>query len=216
MITDGLKSIMIPNYNQDSLGVIHQINHKPFVYSNEYIQHYQVMRELTDQMAHLRLGYILGVLNYAPASILDVGFGNGAFLSAAMKICSDVSGYDVMENPCLPDGCTRATDLFDRSYDLITFFDSLEHCEDLSFVQDLDCNYIAISVPWCHYVNDGWFQTWKHRKPDEHLHHFNDQSLINFMKENGFQYIAHSNIEDAIRKPVDDLPNILTAIFEKI
>jgi hypothetical protein len=41
--------------------------------------------------------------------------------------------------------------------------------EDIEFVKDLKCHYVCISLPWCHYFSDEWFETWKHRKPNEHL-----------------------------------------------
>jgi len=208
---------MIDNYEIDQFGVIHQINSTPFNYDSKYVNHYHKgnMLRLSEQMAYLRLGYILGNLKISPEKMLDVGIGNGSFCEAAMRICANVYGYDVFDNPFLPRECEKANSLTDQYYDIITFFDSLEHCENLDFIKDLDCRYVVISVPWCHNLNDQWFESWKHRKPNEHLHHFNDVSLRSFMNENGFQYMAHSNIEDAIRKPVDELPNILTAIFEK-
>ena len=93
---------------------------------------------------------------------------------------------------------------------------SLEHFEDISFVKDLPCSYVCISLPWCHYFSDEWFENWKHRRPDEHLWHFNRNSLNEFMQECGFESIATSNIEDIIRKNNEQYSNILTGIFEKI
>ena len=68
--------------------------------------------------------------------------------------------------------------MFNQFYDIITFYDSLEHFEEIEFVKKLKCNYICISVPNCHYKNDEWFRNWKHRKPNEHLWHFNSKSHI--------------------------------------
>jgi hypothetical protein len=73
-----------------------------------------------------------------------------------------------------------------------------------------------VSLPWYHNISDEWFSTWKHRKPDEHLHHFDLSSLTNFMRSQGFRLVGHSNVEDTIRKSVSTLPNILTAVFEQI
>ena len=56
---------------------------------------------------------------------------------------------------------------------------------------------------------------WKHRKPNEHLFHFDENSLKNFMNSCGYKLIEISNIEDEVRTRYDkDLPNILTGIFK--
>ena len=79
---------------------------------------------------------------------------------------------------------------FENFYDIITFFDSLEHFEDIEFVKDLKCSAICISVPYCYYKDDAWFEEWKHRRPNEHLWHFDKNSLENFMRRMGFVLIS--------------------------
>jgi hypothetical protein len=207
---------MLPNYKIDHLGVVHQIERKPFDYATDYLDsRYHQYGALNQHMSYLRTGCISGAIGSFD-SILDVGFGNGAFLSVAKDMCKVAGGYDVFDNPCLPSECERVYDITEKHWDVISFFDSLEHCESLDFVQDLKCNFVVISVPWCHYPEDAaWFEQWKHRRPDEHLHHFDDVSLVNFMSAQGYTVKYVSCIEDLIRKPTTDLPNILTAIFEK-
>ena len=74
-----------------------------------------------------------------------------------------------------------------------------------------------ISVPNCHYTNDGWFENWKHRRPDEHLWHFNKKSLDKFMERMGYVMISSTNLEDTIRKNNDqEEKNILTCVFKKL
>jgi Glycosyltransferase family 17/Methyltransferase domain len=206
----------VKNYNRDQYGVIHQIESDPFTYDPLYIDKgYGSFKQKVDEMAYLRLGYILGNIHQPINSILDVGYGTGDFLKTCSNIIPNCYGNDLF-NDLIPAGCTFINDITTQHYDVITFFDSLEHHPSLDFVKDLKCNYVAISLPWCHYHSDEWFINWKHLKPDEHLHHFNDVSLNNFMSANGFELIAYSNVEDTIRKPVDSYPNILTAVFKKI
>jgi hypothetical protein len=206
---------MLTNYEIDQYGVVHQLTCTEFQYTDQYVANYQQYEMATKNMAYLRAGVISGTAG-SFNSVLDVGFGNGAFLSVAKDMCQSAGGYDVFDNPCLPSGCLRVDNVTDQYWDVITFFDSLEHCPDVSFVRELKCKYVVISVPWCHYPEDDeWFTAWKHRKPDEHLHHFNDLSLVNFMSAQGYTVKYTSCIEDLIRKPTTDLPNILTAIFEK-
>jgi len=164
----------------------------------------------------LRLGYIIGSIGYIPNSILDVGYGNGAFLSSCSAIIKHLYGNDI-NGYKLPYYCNFVENIMNDHYDVITFFDSLEHFEDISFVKDLKCNYVIISVPNCHYFNDEWFKEWKHRKPNEHLYYFNTESLVNFFDECGFECVNTSNVEDVIRKNDNETySNILTATFKKI
>ena len=206
------------NYVIDELGIIHQVDKKPFVYDEQYVNGYNKFKSLTDQMGHLRLGFLTAGIGHKPSSVIDFGYGNGAFLEAAkdygiQSYGSDLSGYDI------PKGCTFIPlgDIDKNEYEVFCFFDSLEHTDDMSFIKNLKTKYIFISVPWCHYkdLGEDWFMNWKHRKPNEHLHHFDKQSLENFFNANGYDLMSYSNIEDCIRKPVDDNPNILSAIFKK-
>ena len=57
---------------------------------------------------------------------------------------------------------------------------------------------------------------WKHRRPDEHLWHFNEKSIEKFFNEMGYDMLYHSNVEDIIRISNDEHQNILTCIFKKI
>ena len=95
---------MLTNYNQDQFGVIHQIDKQPLVYSNSYVDSvYQTdnMKILTRQMAYLRLGFITGVVSKPTnqLSLLDIGFGNGAFLDVAKTAFKTVAGNDIFDNP---------------------------------------------------------------------------------------------------------------------
>lgn len=56
----------------------------------------------------------------------------------------------------------------------------------------------------------------KDRRENEHLHHFDGVALINFILANGFEYMSLTNVEDVIRKSVDNNKNILTGIFRKV
>ena len=97
------------------------------------------------------------------------------------------------------------------------FYKDLIFFDNIYDIKLLSTNYIFISVPWCHYLSDKWFENWYHRRENEHLYHFNDTSIKNFFKECGYECIYQSSFEDTIRKntSVGDLPNILSCIFKK-
>jgi hypothetical protein len=213
------------NYSIDGCGVIHQIRIEPFKYNREYVSktYDEAYKSSVESISHLRLGYLLAAMGRKPISVLDFGYGNGAFLRACTRFKiktygTDVSGYDV------PEGCkfVEFENIFDKEFDVVCFFDSLEHVEDMDFIQKLKTNYVIISVPACHYRSLGetagekWFNNWKHRKPNEHLHHFDVISIIEFFKKHGYEIVVSGNPEDVVRTPVDDMENILTCVFKKI
>lgn len=206
---------MIEGYEILQNGVIHQLNPNIRQYDSNYInQSYNQYGEFSRNLSWLRLGCLLGCINYIPKSIMDVGYGNGDFLNSAktlIPLCygNEINGYDI------PKGCTKIENLLEVNVDVITFFDSLEHFNDITFINQLSCKYIMISVPNCEYKSDDWFTHWKHRRPNEHLWHFNLESLSNFMFKNDFNLIHGSYIEDSIRRDLNNTHNILTTIFKK-
>jgi len=208
---------MLKNYEILPNGVIKQkeiVNIKK-EYDVKYVsERYNTYGEKGLQMSYLRLGYILGSIKNEISSILDVGYGNGDFLKVCSEKIKNRFGNDISNYP-LPDGCQFVEDVLENEYDLICFFDSLEHFENIDFVSELKTRYVCISLPWCHNKSDEWFQNWKHRREDEHLWHFNESSLVNFMTEMGYEKISISNVEDVIRKSSNEDENILTGIFKK-
>lgn len=206
---------MLEGYSKTPEGVVYQVDPKPIDYNLEYIEYYEQLDRAYGEMSYLRLGNLIGSIGKIPHSVLDVGYGDGSFLRACKKIVPECYGYDISTYP-VPEGCVEVDGLTTRHYDAITFFDSLEHFRDISFVKELNCNYVCVSVPFCHYKSDEWFENWKHRKPDEHLWHFNKESLTSFMSIMGFKLMTSSNIEDTIRKNKPSEENILTCIFEKV
>jgi hypothetical protein len=204
------------NYQKDDNGVIRQIICKPITYDQKYVDtRYNSYGELTNYMSYLRLGFVIGSIGKVPNSILDVGYGNGSFLKTCSEIIPNCFGYDV-SGVNLPSKIKTVNTIFDGHYDVISFFDSLEHFDDIYFLDKLQCDYICISVPWCHNFNDEWFENWKHRRPDEHLWHFDEKSLRRFVESQNYEYVNHTNIEDSIRKTEYSYPNILTSIFKKV
>jgi hypothetical protein len=207
---------MLDNYKKLENGVIKQIKkHSLINYNYDYVNNsYNTYGESGLRMAHLRVGYLIGSLGFAPNSVLDIGYGNGDFLKICSSIIKNCYGHDISGYP-LPDHVTFVENPYENEYDIVTFFDVLEHFDDIYDIKNLKTNYILISLPYCHYYSDEWFEAWKHRRPNEHLWHFDKNSLISFMNEIGYNCINICNIEDTIRKDKLNSPNILTGIFKK-
>jgi hypothetical protein len=208
---------MLKNYELLNNGVIKQIK-KIFEvnYNIEYIENsYNQYGELGMRMGHLRLGYLIGCIGFIPNSILDIGYGNGDFLRVCTNLIDDCYGNDISGYK-VPENVTFISDPYENKYDVVSLFDVIEHFDNIYDLKNLKTDYLYVSTPNCHYESDEWFEKWKHRRPDEHLWHFNRESLINFMLEIGYQCLTTSNIEDTIRKSNDNFGNILTGIFKKI
>jgi len=113
-------------------------------------------------------------------TVLDFGPGCGFFKAFAPPGIL-VDTYDIMPVP--QTGITR------NQYDLITFWDVLEHIPNLGDMKSIFdmTNFIAITVPikppkipWNKY---------KHFKPGEHIHHFQKEDLVALMENAGFKLI---------------------------
>jgi SAM-dependent methyltransferase len=218
---------MLQNYRKLHTGAIKQIVVEPFKYDIDYVKKtyddsYGIQ---CDMMSYLRYAYIVGATSGKPSSILDVGYGNGSFLKICQNAGVETFGTDISHYP-LPYGkLLDFKECQEKFFDVITFFDSLEHFDDISFLKNLKCNYVCISLPNCSYNAiqqvdgeehaDIYFQNWKHRKPNEHIWHYDIKALDKTMEGFGFSLINFEYIEDAIRKSSSPFPNILTAIFQK-
>lgn len=167
-----------------------------------------------DVMSELRYGLIekhIGEIE----SICDFGYGNGSFMKYCKSKNKSVYGYDVSDYP-VPEGTLKIADIDDVKVDVMTFFDSLEHLnvENLKpFLQSKPTKYFIISVPWYHEAcGEEWFMNWKHRRENEHFHHFDSSGLITMLTDIGCKILHVGNDEDKIRTPFSVLPNILTVV----
>jgi len=218
---------MLDNYEFTERGAIKQSTYQPYQYNADYLSTiYPGGAHKFRYTNFLRLGYVIGSYGSIPDSILEVGYGKGYFLEAAAEIIPDVFGYDINNSP-LPEKAQRAVIMDGKHFDVICFWDALEHFDNLDFLSDLDCNMVVVSLPWCHYdwleamdgeqKADDWFTTWKHRKPDEHLYHFSANALVETLENYGYELVGlPTNIEDATRKGDGVFENILTAAFRKL
>jgi hypothetical protein len=207
---------MIENYKLTQDGVIEQIIKEEFIYDKSYGDRYGMFNQ-TRNIENLRLGYIIGSLGKVPNSLMDVGYGNGYFLDSCKNLIKNLYGNDIEPAYPLNEGIEFVPNILEKEVEVITFFDCLEHFHDIEFVKNLKCKYIVISLPWCHNgLDDEWFTNWKHRKPNEHIFHFDEKSLETFMKRQGYTMLNYCNLEDNIRVDKNLTPNILTAIFKKI
>jgi len=134
-----------------------------------------------------------------PKIVLDYGSGPGWFRAFAPERI-EVDTFD-------PSGWPQ-TGIRHKTYDLITFWDVLEHIPDLSVIKPFlfASRFLATSLPILPKGKD--FKTWKHNKPGEHINVFTKNSLKHFLEKHNFQLIKDGDPESCIRE------DIYTALFE--
>ena len=205
-------------YTVDANGTVHQNTwfNAPVVYDVNYVrQRYDTYGDKNEKMSQIRFNNIVKNIGRVPYTILDVGYGNGSFLKHCKQYCvaygNDISGYPI------PEGCTFEANIFEKEWDVVCMFDVIEHMEDPFIIKNLKTTYLTITIPLCHYnkFGENWFMNWKHRRPDEHLWHYDESSLVKFAQTCGYNLVNLSHVEDEIRKPEFTLPNTLTGIFKK-
>ncbi len=214
---------MLDNYAIDALGVIHQLRSTPITYDRQYISYYEAKSDRTIKLGYQRLGWVLGLTGALPGSALEIGYGTGTFIEAArIAGVARCAGFDIARFP-LPEGVefVEWDQALAQSWDLVAMFDVLEHIPDLGFLDRLKARHVAVAVPYCRWrelgaAGDDWFAGWRMRLPDEHLHHFDPDSLTALFARHRFRRVALNTFEDGLRlRPGETGPNIISAFFER-
>ena len=206
-------------YIQRSDFVVKQLNPVPIKYDSNYIETYDTKEYKQNSLIlnNIRLATIIQAIGKKPSRLLDFGYGNGDFLKVASKHVNECHGYDITFVP-IP-YATKVESPIDCAYDVVCFFDSLEHVNDIdATITSLDTKYVIISLPCAHFgfTWGKWdFDNWKHRKPNEHLWHFTPQALNCFMIHQGYIKVLQTSTEDLVRLPERNEQNILTGVYKK-
>lgn len=158
-------------------------------------------------------------------SLLDVGCNHGGLLKllATSNKYSPLAGVDINKDALAHlKGMKTYTDLLKvkTHYDIVTFFDSIEHFIDIKKALHhlstvITPNIVIISTPNAAFKkkNIKDILTWHHYKPNEHLLYFNKNSLEELMKKFNYIMMGSTYIETMIRNAKIKEKNILTAVF---
>lgn len=204
-------------YSIDRYGVVHQQPpYEDFAYDVKYLEdRYLPIPEKVSEISHLRAGLLAGITApRAGDAILDCGYGMGGFLRVVNAMGFKACGVEKIDYP-VPEGCFRVSDAEMRycHWHCVTFFDSVEHMIP-HFLSILNTSFVMISAPFCHEAPASeWFRTWKHRRPNEHLYHFNPDSLKLMLHDSGFREIWRGSPEDVIRSAKNGRANTFTSVF---
>lgn len=191
---------------EDILTIVDEVYNKTNIYNKDYIERYierantSLGRTIYKARWDLIEKYCHGNLK-----LLDYGCASGAFHKSSRNGFV-TSGYDV--NPLsqyhkLPEG----------KVDILTMWDVIEHLHDPSEpIRKFNPEYLFITTPNLHRGVD--FPTWKHNRPQEHLHYFDEDSLGRLVEQEGYEVLEFNYIEGAIRDPEKDL-DIVTVVARK-
>ena len=146
-----------------------------------------------EKICNIRWKFVDEVLTKNDNVVLDYGSGVGWFKAFAPDKAS-VDTHDI--------GCFPQTGINRHEYDLITFFDVIEHIESFSDIKSIisRTKYVAATIPIV--PKDKNLEDWKHFKPYEHLHYFNEKEFISLFKYIGFELIKKGTPECPPRKDV--------------
>lgn len=128
--------------------------------------------------------------------ILDYGSGVGWFRAFRPNNDLIVDTYDIANYP--------QTGINESEYDVICFWDSLEHIPDLDEISWLlaRTKFVAITVPIFPINSKKLLEQWKHYKPGEHLHYFTLQLLDEFFINYNFERILANQNECPPREDI--------------
>ena len=130
----------------------------------------------------------------APATLLDVGAGDCAFLRSSSAAGYTVRGFDVIpdvrEN--LQAAGLFADDVF--HFDGVCMWDSIEHMEDPDrFLRQRPNTHLFVSIPIFKDLNR--IRESKHYRPGEHLYYWTGEGFVAFMELHGFRLLELSSHE---------------------
>lgn len=173
-------------------------------YDDAYFAHYKAL-EGSPVADRLNAGRVAMIARHASdgATILDIGAGCGTFVRSARTWGFDAKGFDII--PKTVEHLKNIDAFADNpdGFDVVTFWDSLEHIEEPeSVLKRINKGAVVIvAIP----IHDDIMRVRdsKHYKPGEHLYHFTAQGFINWMALHGFRLLETSTHEvDAGRESI--------------
>jgi SAM-dependent methyltransferase len=196
---------------------IFQSDHRvSIVYDASYAHQYDDRPH--EEMSRLRWDYIQDHLALHKGSrILDIGYGNGAFLKQARRAGMEIFGIDLHG---VDFGIPNVNYDSPIGYDITCFFDSIEHLVEFDDIFRLNTKHVVVSIPDTSEYLLTQPRRWRHYKPGEHLHYFSRRSLDLLINRWGLPHkVAEGHPEDYIRGKLTidgyTYDNIYTAIYSR-
>jgi SAM-dependent methyltransferase len=178
-------------------------------YENGVYRDYLAARPLKLQTFHRRLNAILDVIPAAKRA-LDVGCASGAFVEAARVRGLDAWGAEAVATAVeaapaqvRPFLLVRDVerDRIDGRFDLVTFFDVIEHMRDpRGFIEKVRAllapgGAVALTCPdRQHFLRWLMGARWPHFQPYQHFHLFGRTDLRSFLEKAGFEVLVEKPV----------------------
>ncbi|MBI3150077.1 MAG: methyltransferase domain-containing protein [Betaproteobacteria bacterium] len=165
----------------------------PIAYDDAYHDHYQKL-EGSSVAASLNAGRCAMLARHAPAesSVLDIGAGCGTFVRAARSWGFQAKGFDIIPKTVAHLKSIGAFADNPDGFDVVTFWDSLEHIEEPEMVLkrvNRGCVVLA-AIPIFEDLTR--IRESKHYKPGEHLYYFTRKGFVDWMALYGFRLLEES------------------------
>jgi hypothetical protein len=166
------------------------------IYNLDYFEKMLRQNSATAQeIAEKRWRFILdSSCNQEIKTVLDYGSGVGWFRAFRPENIRTVHTFDIGKYP--------QTGISLMVYDVVTFWDVLEHIKDFRDIEPILrlANNVACSLPMLPKEKD--ILKWKHFKPGEHLHYFSKPMLVTLMAKYGFKWQQCESIECPPRQDI--------------
>lgn len=186
-------------------GVAYQLDmSKKIAYDAAYHDHYKALEgsAVANALNHARCAMLQR--HAAPgASVLDIGAGCGTFVRTARSWGFDANGFDVI--PKTVDYLKEIGAYAESAegFDVVTFWDSLEHIDVPETVLKRIARgaLVLVAIPVIEDLTR--IRSWKHYKPSEHYYYFTRQGFLDWMAAYGFRVVEESTHEvDAGRESI--------------
>jgi len=187
------------------------------VYDEEYCSKYTKYdnTQLGVDLNKFRLEFVqhfIKRVNSPKLKVLDFGCAVGAFCKIVAEHfdsygCEVNSFYEKVWKEDVS-GAKYSLSVPQEQFDVVTFFDSLEHVDDIKgLLEKLNVSHVVISIP---IVPKEKLPQSRHLRPQEHLHYFTTSSLCKFFSQSGYELGGTSSRESELGRE-----DIFTFYFRK-
>lgn len=160
------------------------------VYDSDYFNKYigYANTEMGAKITGARIDLVAG---HYQGSVLDIGVGSGDFVETR----GNTFGYDI--NPHAVKWLRSKNlyrDVYEwESFEALTFWDSLEHIEDIKRVIGQARDFVFVSMPI--FKSGEHIVTSRHFRKNEHYWYFTREGLVNFFEGEGFELLEINDFE---------------------